>query len=80
MKVTPSAALNLILIPVFFFGIILSPVIAFSQTAVKNTTVEQLASIQKRLDESQKREEQILANQEKILAEIITSRKWARNR
>ncbi len=80
MKVILSAAPKLFFRAAFVFGIVFIPAFAFSQTAAKDTTAEQLAVIQKKLDESQKREEQILANQEKILAEIITSRKWARNR
>ena len=47
------------------------PVSAGSQTV--------LVEINKKLDASKKREEQILANQEKIIAEILKSRKWAFN-
>ncbi len=52
---------------------------AFAAGDSTGASSDQLLQINKKLDESQKREERILANQEKIIAEIIKSRKWAYN-
>lgn len=52
--------------------------ISFSQNETSTMTSQQYLDIKKMLDASQKREEQILANQDKILNEILISRKWAR--
>ena len=58
----------------------LFPVSVFADSDPVGTSSQTvLTEINKKLDASKKREDQILANQEKIIAEIIKSRKWAFN-
>ncbi len=48
--------------------------------AVKPATQAQIEGLEKKLEESRVREEKILAGQEKILEEILISRKWAKRK
>ena len=76
MKVTPFAKVS-----VFAFALgmmLICSTVAFAVTEAAPSSAAQAAEIIKKLDASQKREEQILTNQEKILNEILISRKWAR--
>ena len=77
MKAMLFVKSNRLLVIVASFFLFSSPLFALSENDSVTTTA-QLAEIKKKLDASQKREEQILANQEKILSEIVISRKWAR--
>lgn len=65
-----------------FSSLFFQPIFSFAQgeasPALSNDN-RQLGEIQKRLDESQQREEQILANQKKILEEINRLRTWHHN-
>lgn len=78
MKVTPFVKVSFTALALGLI-FVYSPV-AFAVTEKAPVSSTQAAEIIKKLDASQKREEQILANQEKILNEIIISRKWARQR
>ncbi len=80
MKATRSVKVDfflaaLILAALFFFSAHAFAVEGDQTGAGPHSLIE----INKKLDESQKREEKILANQEKIIAEILKSRKWAFN-
>ena len=76
MKAIPSKKFKFVSLLLIISAIFVFP--ALAQEASVPAEASQLTAIQKKLDESAKREEKILALQEKILAEIVTSRKWAR--
>ena len=79
MKANPSKKFNFFCFSSFFLFIIFfanSSSFATDESVVNISN--QLTDIQKKLDASEKRDEKILATQEKILEEIIISRKWAR--
>ena len=79
MKVNPFKKFNFLYSGVvFLFLLFVSFPAAFAVDESAATLPSQLADIQKKLDASEKRDEKILATQEKILEEIIISRKWAR--
>jgi len=71
---------------IFSFGtpfiiLLFSASLGFTEVdTTKHVTHEQIEKINKKLDESRIREEKILAGQDKILEEILTSRKWAKRK
>ncbi len=79
MKANPFRKFNFLYGSAFFlFILFFSTLSSFAADESAATLPNQLADIQKKLAASEKRDEKILATQEKILEEIIISRKWAR--
>ena len=69
------------LLGILFIILLLSPSCGFAEVdTTKPVTHEQIEKINKKLDESRNREEKILVGQDKILEEILTSRKWAKRK